>query len=40
VQPDGTVLEGYFQDNIYKGPTPPEELMNDPIVEEIDGENI
>jgi hypothetical protein len=35
IQPDGTVLEGYFEDNLYVGPLPPADNDGEVIVEEI-----
>jgi hypothetical protein len=35
IMPDGTVLEGFFSNNTFQGPHPPEGLDEEVIVEEI-----
>ena len=38
LQPDGTILEGYFDMNVFKGHNPPDDL-DEVIEEEIFEEN-
>jgi hypothetical protein len=35
LQPDGTILEGWFEMNIFKGPAGKEEVIQEDINEEI-----